>query len=155
MSSRGLSAPDSPRAGAGVHERLIGLGPLVKASERVFGLTFGVVFSVAGLLPVAFGSGPRWWAFGVAGVFVLVALIRPVLLTPLNRVWFRIASVLGRILSVVSMALLFYGVVTPTGLVMRMLGKDLLCLRRDPKAASYWVHREAPGPPPDSMKNQF
>ncbi len=137
------------------HERLTEDEPVAGSSERSFGLVFAIVFTVIGLLPLIGGVPPRWWALGVAGVLLLLAIVKPELLAPLNKVWFKLRLVLHRIVTPVLMALLFYGVVTPTGLIMRWLGQDLLHQRYDRNARSYWIHREPPGPAPESMKNQF
>ena len=124
-------------------------------SERTFGVAFAVVFTVIGLFPLMGGGAPRAWALTLAGVLLALALVKPALLAPLNRAWFRVALVLQRVVSLLAMGVLFYGVVTPTGLIMRGLGKDLLRLRYDRQANSYWLHRDPPGPPADSMEQQF
>ena len=138
----------------GMHERLAGEEGPERGSDRLFGAVFAVVFSIIGLLPLAFGGTPRWWAFGVAGGLLFIAAVRPPLLSPLNRVWFQVRLILNRILTYVLMGLLFYAVFTPIGLAARALGKDSLRRRYDRDAATYWIRRE-PGPPPESMKNQF
>lgn len=137
-----------------IHERLADGNALERGSERVFGLAFAIVFTAIGLLPLAFGGRPRWWALGIAAALLLLAAARPSLLSPLNRVWFRVRLVLNFILTYLAMGLLFYAVFTPMGLAARLLGKDLLRRRPDPGAESYWIRRE-PGPTPESMKNQF
>ena len=137
-----------------IHERLAGETGLERGSERVFGAAFTVVFSVIGLLPLAFGGTPRWWSLGIAGALLLIAIVWPPLLSPLNRVWFLVRLVLNWLLIYVTMGLLFYAVFTPVGLTARALGKDSLRRRYDRTAASYWIHRDR-GPPPESMKNQF
>ena len=77
------------------------------------------------------------------------------LLNPLKRAWLALGMLLHRVVNPIVMALLFYGTVLPTGLVMRALGKDLLRLRRQPEADSYWIVRQPPGPAPETMKDQF
>lgn len=126
-----------------------------RASERAFGVAFAVVFTVIGLFPLIGGGAPRAWALTIAGVLLALALVKPALLAPLNRAWFRVALVLQQGVSLLAMGILFYGVVTPTGLIMRGLGKDLLRLRYDRQANSYWIHRDPPGPPAASMEQQF
>ena len=86
---------------------------------------------------------------------MVAALLRPALLNPLNRIWLKFGLLLHRIVNPVIMALLFYGTVLPTGLVMRAMGKDLLRLKREPDADSYWILRAPPGPAPETMKDQF
>jgi hypothetical protein len=91
----------------------------------------------------------------VAALFLAAALLRPAKLHPLNLIWLKFGLLLHRVVNPVIMALLFYGTVLPTGLVMRMLGKDLLRLKREPGADSYWIVRQPPGPAPETMKDQF
>jgi hypothetical protein len=82
-------------------------------------------------------------------------LLRPAVLNPLNRVWLKFGLLLHKVVNPAIMALLFYGTVLPTGLIMRAMGKDLLRLKREPDAASYWIVRAPPGPAPETMKDQF
>ena len=97
----------------------------------------------------------RFWALDVSAASFALALIWPKALAPLNYVSFKISRLLYRVVSPVALGVLFYGVVTPVGMLMRAFGKDPLKLRRDPAAASYWILRQPPGPAPESMKNQF
>ena len=129
--------------------------PMKRASERAFGVAFAVVFTAIGLFPLLGDRAPRAWALTLAGALLAVALVKPALLAPLNRAWFRVALVLQHCVSMLAMGILFYGVVTPTGLIMRGLRKDLLRLRYDRQASSYWLHRDPPGPPAASMEQQF
>lgn len=131
-------------------------GHEVKGSNnRSFGIVFAAVFLVVGLWPLAAGAGVRPWAVGIAGAFLALALGRPSLLAPLNRVWTRLGLALGRITSPLATGLLFYLVVTPLGIALRVLGKDPLRLRLEPGAKSYWIERRPPGPPGDTMRRQF
>ena len=82
----------------------------------------------------------------MAAMFLVAALLRPAILHPLNRLWLKFGLLLHRVVNPVIMALLFFGTVLPTGLVMRALGKDLLRLKRQPDADSYWIPRAPPGP---------
>jgi hypothetical protein len=84
-----------------------------------------------------------------------LAMGTPRLLTPLNRLWTRFGLVLHAVVTPVVMGLLFYLTVVPIGIVMRLAGKDLLALRYDPGAKSYWIERRPPGPAPDTMPRQF
>lgn len=139
----------------GHHEQPVKGQAMAIGSDRGFGMAFAVVFAVIGLIPLPFGGSPRWWAVGTAGALLLAAAVMPGLLSPLNKVWHRIALLLHRIVSGVALILLFYGVVTLTGLVMRLLGRDLLSRRFDRSAVSYWIHRDSLGSEPESMRNQF
>ena len=140
---------------AGFHEDLGRKEEIKGSSDRSFGLVFTVVFALVGLWPVFFGNAARPWALGIAAVFLIVALARPALLAPLNTLWLKFGLLLSRVVNPIVIGLLFYSTVTPIGLVMRLLGKDPLRLRFEPAATSYWIERDPPGPPPESMKNQF
>ena len=101
-------------------------------------------------------AGRIWpWTAALAAAFLVAALLRPALLNPLNHLWLKFGLLLHKIVNPVIMALLFYGTVLPTGLIARAMGKDLLRLKREPDAASYWIVRTPPGPAPDTMKDQF
>jgi predicted membrane metal-binding protein len=125
------------------------------SSDRSFGIVFAVVFAIVGLWPFLFGGLVRWWSLAIAAAFLAVALIRPEVLAPLNRLWTKFGLLLNRIVSPLVMGLLFFVVITPFALVMRFSGKDLLNLKHDPKAESYWILREPPGPSPETIKNQY
>ena len=137
------------------HERLADEHEVVGSSERSFGFVFAVVFVVIGLWPLLGDGDPRWWSLAIALAFAAVALVRPILLAPLNRLWFKFGMLLNRIVSPLVMGMLFYLIITPIALFMRLLGKDLLNLKRDPEARSYWIPRDPPGPEPDTIKNQY
>lgn len=138
-----------------IHERLTEDHPITGSSDRSFGVVITVTLTVVGLFPLINGEPPRWWSLAVAGVILVVTLVRAELLAPFNRVWFRFGLFLHRVVNPVVMAVIYFAVVTPTGLIMRAVGKDPLRLRRDPNAESYWIHRQPPGPEPESMTNQF
>ncbi len=114
-----------------------------------------VVFAVIGAWPLLFGGTVRWWALIVAALFGSLAFLRPALLASLNRLWFRFGLLLNKITSPLIMGLLFYGVMTPYACVLRWAGRDLLRLRFDASAESYWIERKPPGPAPETIKRQF
>ena len=137
------------------HESLDRIEPVQGSTNRTLGLTFGAVFLVVGVYPWAFGNPLRLWSLVVAVGFALVALVHPDLLGPLNKVWTRFGLLLHKVTSPIVLGIMFFGVVTPIGLLMRAAGKDPLKLRRQADAATYWVDRIPPGPKPDTLPNQF
>jgi hypothetical protein len=137
------------------HEDLTREQHVEGSSDRVFGLVFAGLFLLIALGPLRHGHAPRWWACGVAAVFALIALLKPSLLTPLNRLWIKLGVLLGKVVSPIALGILFYGILTPLGVVIRLSGKDPLRLKLDRTADSYWIVRKPPGPPPDSMTHQF
>ena len=124
-------------------------------SDRGFGLVFAGVFTLIGLWPALFGALPRWWALVIAAAFAIVTFVRPQALAPLKLLWFRFGLLLHAVVNPLVMALLFFLVVTPIALIMRLLGKRPLSLEIEPDAPSYWISRQPPGPAPDTMKQQF
>jgi Saxitoxin biosynthesis operon protein SxtJ len=127
----------------------------VMGSNRSFGLIFAVFFALVALAPAVHGAPVRWWALGVALVFVAAAFFVPSLLRPLNWVWFKLGLALHHVVNPLIMAVMFYGAILPMALLLRALGKDLLRLKREPESASYWIPREPPAPAPGSMSKQF
>lgn len=134
----------------GSHGRKVEMG-----SDRSFGLVFAAVFAIVALLPLKDGAEPRLWAGAVAGLFLLVALVFPKALKPLNKLWFLVGMALHHVVTPLVMGLLFFVNVTPIALIMRALGKDPLRLARDDAAVSYWINRTPPGPAPETMRRQF
>ena len=137
------------------HENLQRTEHLKMSSNRSFGWVFTAVFVVIGVLPWLGGHGLRSWALVVATVVALIAGLAPDLLAPLNRAWSRFGLWLHGITSPIILGVMFFGVLTPFGLVMRACRKDLLRLQRVPAAASYWIYRDPPGPAAESLKDQF
>ena len=126
-------------------------------SERTFGYVFAGVFSIVGGAKAWSGHDPAWvgaW-FAAAAIVLFLALAAPSLLRPFNLVWFKFGLLLHRVVSPVVMGLMFFVVITPTGLAMRALGKRPLNLRFEPDLETYWIARTPPGPPPSSMTQQF
>jgi hypothetical protein len=115
----------------------------------------GAVFLIVALLPLLRGRPVRWWSLPVGAAFLLGALLFPRILGPLNRLWLTLGLALHAVVGPVIMGLLFYSTVTPMGIVMRWLGKDLLRLRLDTSARTYWIERRPPGPAADTMSRQF
>lgn len=138
------------------HETLRRDEPVKGSSNRSFGLVIAAALALFGFWAFAFREGDvRWWLVGPAALFFLAALFVPSVLAPLNRVWTKLGLLMHRVVNPVVMALMYYGVIVPTGLIIRALGKDLLKLRRDPAAITYWVTRDNPGSRGESMRQQF
>ncbi len=137
------------------HEDLSREQQVEGSSDRSFGLVFASMFLVVACWPLFHQELPRWWALGIAVVFAIIAIWKPALLAVPNRLWTKLGVLLGKVVSPIALGILFYGVITPIGAVMRLAGKDALRLKLDSSADSYWIPRKPPGPPPDSMTNQF
>ena len=113
------------------------------------------MFTIVGLWPLIHRGDPSLWALGIAGILLIVSIAQPVWLAPANRLWMRLGLLLHKITNPVIMGLVFFLTVTPTGIIMRAMGKDPLNRKIDRAAKSYWIKREPPGPPPETMINQF
>jgi len=140
------------------HERIESDQRIEGPTDRAFGLTVGGIL-VALALVKAFlftgWTGLAWALLSIGSALVALGLLRPPLLAPLNRAWLRLGLFLFEIVNPIVMFLIYATTVVPIGLWLRLRGKDLLRLRRDPAAPSYWIPREPPGPAPESMRNQF
>ena len=119
-------------------------------SNKSFGIVFFVVFVLIAFYPLVNHEAVRLWALITALIFLILGLINSSFLTPLNLLWFKFGMLLGRVVSPIIMGLVFFGVVTPTGLIMKIFKKDLLKLKRSEKK-SYWIERKTKS----EMKNQF
>lgn len=125
-------------------------------SERSFAAVFTVVFAAVGGYQIHAGrTEVGAGLIAAAAVLVAAALLRPSLLAPANRAWFRFGLMLNRIVAPLVMFAVFAITIVPIGLVMRLIGHDPLRRRFDPKAPTYWIERSPPGPDSDSMRNQF
>ena len=126
-----------------------------RGSERNFGLVFAGFFAVLFLLGLWKGSGTTWLWAGLSVVMAGLAVFAPGVLRRPNKAWHTFGMLLGRIVGPIVMVTLFFAVVTPLAVLMRLFGKDPLRLRWDRSAKTYWIDRTPPGPPPDSMPLQF
>lgn len=125
------------------------------SSDRSFGFVFAIVFLLIGLYPLLGEGGLRLWSLIIAGIFLVLALVTPGILASANRLWMKFGMLLHRIVSPIALGIVFYLAVMPTGLLMRLLGKDPLRLRMDATTDSYWIRRDPPGPAAESLNNQF
>lgn len=138
-----------------LHESMEERTQVKLGSNRSLAIVFSIVFIIIGLWPLLGSESPRYWSLAIAAVFLTLGFLAPGTLTPLNRLWFKVGMLLHHIVNPVVMGIIFFVTVMPTGLVMRLLGRDILGLRFDREASSYWVKRKPPGPPRDSFRNQF
>ena len=120
-------------------------------SKRSFGIVFFVVFLVIATYPLINGDELRLWSLIISLVFLFLGLVNSEILNPLNKLWFKFGIFLGKIVSPLVMGIIFFLVVTPIGLLMRLLNKDLLNLRFN-NNGSYWIEKTEPK---SKMKNQF
>jgi Saxitoxin biosynthesis operon protein SxtJ len=149
-------APKKSQPGqAGLHENFERAEEVKGSSDRGFGFVFAGFFAIVALVRWWRNHGGATWFMVAALAMLAIALIRPSVLAPFNRLWTKLALVLSKIMNPVIMGVLFFLVVTPIGLVMRVLGKRTLALEFDPATPSYWIERSQPAPLPGSMKNQF
>lgn len=139
---------------AHTHESFIRAEP-VSPSDRSFGLIFAAVFAFLGAIPLLRGKPARLWCLGVSAIFLLLALTVPTILAPLNRLWMRVGLLISKITNPIIASLMFFVVFTPVALLLRLLGKDLLRLKFDADAKTYWIIRRPLGPSPETMRNQF
>src|SRR5262245_5969581 len=124
-------------------------------SNRSFGWTFTTVF-VLGALYHAWHGGPWMGALlPLALATAAITLTRESWLTPLNRAWMKVGELMGRVVSPVVLGVIFFGVFTPAGAIMRLIGRDAMCRSFDAAAHSYWVKRDPPGPAESSFRDMF
>ena len=120
-------------------------------SNKSFGIVFFIVFLLIALYPLINNGELRIWSLITAIIFLILGLINSKVLTPLNKLWFKFGLLLGKVISPIIMGIIFFLVVTPTALIMRIIGKDLLNLKFNNKK-SYWIEKTGPR---SKMKNQF
>ena len=123
-----------------------------RSSEKSFGLVFSIFFLIVALYPLLTSSSLRMWALVLSIIFLLLAVLAPKILVLPNKLWFKFGLLIGSIVAPIVMSLVYFVTVVPTGLFMRLLGKDLLKQKLDKNAKSYWIERKEPI---GSMKNQF
>ena len=129
--------------------------PVRPTSNVSFGMFFALVFMIVAAWPVLDGNAVRLWALAASALFLVVAMLWPRLLTMPNALWLRLGSALGVVVTPLVMAVLYFAAFVPMGYLMRSRGHDLLGLRWQRDATSYWVPREHESARKSSMKNQF
>ena len=124
---------------------------IVISTNRSFGIVFFIFFFIIATYPLINGGDIRIWSATISFVFLVLGLLNSSILTPLNKIWFKFGIVLGKIISPLIMGIIFFLVVTPIGIMMRIFGKDVLNLKYN-KSHSYWIEKNGPK---SKMKNQF
>ena len=121
------------------------------SSNRSFGIVFFVVFFIIAVYPSFKGGDLRTWSIVISLIFLVLGILNSKLLLPLNKIWFKFGLFLGKLVSPIVMGIIFFLVVTPIGLIMKLLRKDLINLKLN-KENTYWVKKEDQK---SKMKNQF
>ena len=121
------------------------------SSNRSFGLLFFIVFALISVWPIINGGTPRLWPIPFSIIFLVLGLLNSKILNPLNLAWVKFGEILGRIIAPIVMGIVYFLIITPIGLFMRIIGKDLLGIKFS-ENKSYWIKREKSI---GSMKRQF
>ena len=120
-------------------------------TNKSFGIVFFLFFLIVSLFPLFNDGNIRIWSLIIAVIFLVLGILNSKILTPLNKIWFRFGILLGSFVSPIVMGVVFFAIVTPTSIIMRVLGKNLLNLKRDNKK-TYWIERSKIK---SKMGNQF
>jgi len=121
------------------------------SSNKSFGIVFFLFFLIISIYPLLTENEIRLWALIISIIFLLLGLANSIILNPLNKIWFKFGILLGSIVSPIIMAIVFFIVVTPTYIIMRLLGKDILNIKKN-KKNTYWIDKSGAK---SKMKNQF
>ena len=127
------------------------MSKIIVGSNKSFGIVFCIFFLIVSLYPLINDQGIRIWSLILSSIFFILGIQNSRLLTPLNILWFKFGMLLGRFVSPIIMGLVFFLVVTPTGIIMRLFKKDLLRLKKN-NSNTYWINRSESK---SDMKNQF
>ena len=138
-----------------MHENLDKEEEVKVSSDRSFGIVFTLVFLAVGIWVVSGGQSKGWFFFVGAALFLVVAIARPSILGPLNRAWAKFGLLLGQVFNPLLLGVVFFLVVTPIAVALRLLGKDSLHLKSKPDLKSYWMDRSPASPKFGSMTKQF
>tara|TARA_B100000787_G_scaffold169951_1_gene163052 strand:+ start:712 stop:1101 length:390 start_codon:yes stop_codon:yes gene_type:complete len=121
------------------------------SSNKSFGIVFSIFFLIIGLFPLLDNLNIRIWAIIISIIFITLGLLKSKLLSPLNKTWFRFGLILGNFIAPIVMGLVFFLVVTPTSLILKLFKKDILSLKKNNKT-SYWIEKDDRV---SKMKDQF
>ena len=122
-----------------------------KNSNRTFGILFFLVFLIVGIWPILNNENMRWWAIVISLIFLLLGIINSKILTPFNKIWIKIGEILGKLIAPVVMAVIYFIVITPIAIFLKLFKKDLLKIKFTP-VNTYWIKRDKKF---GSMKRQF
>ena len=122
-----------------------------ETSNKSFGILFFLIFLAIGIWPILNSEDPRIWSIIISLIFLVLGLLNSRILKPLKHVWIKFGEILGKIIAPIVMAVVFFIILTPTGLLLRLFGKDLLKTKPS-KGSSYWIRRSKDI---GSMKKQF
>ena len=120
-------------------------------SNRSFGIVFFIVFLIISIYPLFNSENIRIWSLLISIIFLILGILNSKILSPLNKIWFKFGLLLGKIISPIVMGIIFFIVVTPTGLILRLFQKDVLNLKFN-NNNTYWIEKSGPK---SKMKNQF
>ncbi len=120
-------------------------------TNRNFGIVFFIVFLLIGLFPLIQNKEPRVWSLVISIIFLILGILNSKILTPLNKFWMKFGLFLGNLISPIVMGIIYFGVITPTGIIMRILKKDILSLKKKNKK-TYWLEKDNTN---NNMRNQF
>ena len=120
-------------------------------SNKSFGIVFFTVFLIIAIWPLLNGYEIRYWSLIISIVFLLLGILNSKILTPLNKIWFKFGILLGNVIAPIVMSIIFFLIVTPTSLLMKLFGKDILGIKKN-RSKSYWIEKSGPK---SKMKNQF
>ena len=120
-------------------------------SNKSFGIVFSIVFLVIAFWPMLNGNEINYWSLAISIVFLILGLINSKILTPLNKIWYKFGILLGNVIAPIVMGIIFFLIVTPTSIIMKILGKDLLNLKKN-NNNSYWIEKSNQN---SKMKNQY
>ena len=122
-----------------------------KNSNRTFGILFFLVFLVIGIWPILNNEGLRWWSIIISLIFLFLGIINSKILSPFNKIWIKIGELLGKVIAPIVMAIIYFFIITPMAILLKLLRKDLLKIKFSP-VTTYWIKRDKKF---GSMKRQF
>ena len=122
-----------------------------KNSNRTFGILFFLVFLIVGIWPILNNENMRWWAIVISLIFLLLGIINSKILTPFNKIWIKIGEILGKLIAPIVMAAIYFIIITPMAIFLKLFKKDLLKIKFTP-VNTYWIKRDKKF---GSMKRQF